>query len=259
MYSIGLAINIWPFRIYKKVSIHTKMNGIYTIGNNENADVQISIHKSDAADWFILKQQEFVLKPGESKEISYSILVKDFKKQGEFKSGIIVSQKVIKKTNQMGAAGFQTRMNLPVYIVIGDSAKIDYEIVEIKWNGSLHKKDESFEGYISCSAQVRNTGNVHIMCEKRLSITLLQKKQNTLIGEFNPNKPELIFPEEKKEINIDYKVKLEPGLYEARIFLYFGFDKDLEIDNEESLKKEKCYNKLIHFNLDTDGQFTLVQ
>ncbi len=260
----SFALSINPGRVYKKVKPGQKISGEYKICNNEKSTVKITIRKTTKADWFLLKTKELIIKSGESKSFLYEIYVKDKNKKGELKTEIAITQKILKEkdknTSEGSGASFQTRIKLPVYIMIESTELIDYGLIGLNFNGSFSKKKKSINGKVTVSLDVKNKGNVHFLCESRLTIFKLTKdNQKDLIGEQKPYHPVMIFPDKKKNIKLEYSGNWEPGRYIARLFCYFKFDDDLDIRNVKTLKKERCFNTTKLFMIDKNGEFKLAE
>lgn len=259
----SLCFSIKPSRIYKKVKSGEKVSGEYEISNDKKNPVRITIKKTVSSDWLILNKKKFDLKPGETKIVKYQIYVKNKNKKGELKSQISINQKDLNvkglKDLKGSGASFQTRIKFPVYILIEGTEIIDYGIKKMDFKGNFSKKDKVITGNVSVSLDVENKGNVHFLCERRLMIYQVIEGNMAFIGEQKFDTSLMIFPDKKKNIKLEYNGRLKPGEYIVRLFCYFKFDEGLEINNIETLKKERCFNVTKKFIISKEGNFKLVE
>ncbi|MBU1076746.1 MAG: hypothetical protein KKH98_05595 [Spirochaetes bacterium] len=254
------AMNIIPMRVYEKVKLNKKVTGEYLVGNSQKVPVQITIRKSDQADWFNLKEQKFILEPGMTKKIPYSILLKDKKKKGEYRSGTFINQiPASKKKGLATGASLQTRITLPVYIFIEGTEVIDYKVKKFDLKGSFQRDKKLLKGQIKVDLNFLNSGNIHFFSESKLSVYKLDNNQKNFVGEQAVEKAVVVFPEKDKDISLTYNGSLEPGIYLARIFTYFSFDEAIKIDNDDLLKKEKVFKREIEFTIEKDGKFSIIK
>lgn len=257
-YHYGFSFSVIPGRIYKKVKLNEKTLGEYQIVNNESIPLKFTIQKKGSAEWFILNNTEFILKPGESKKVKYEILVKNPILRGEQNSSISVSQVPSQVKEGAPGASFEARMSLPVYVFVDGTEIMDYEVSGFSCNGSFTKKDNSISGSIGTGMTVKNTGNIHFICEPILFIYRVDaNNKNELIGQKTLPFVVMLFPGEERKIDIKYEGTLNPGDYKTRSMLYFKFDEDLE-RNDELSKKEKVFNQYKRFRIDKEGN-TLIE
>lgn len=254
------AVAINPVRLYKKVKYNKTIKGKYKVTNDEKRKVKITIEKSSQVEWFDLEKKEFILNPGESKSVKYRINVNDTSKKGELKSGIVITQEILAKKEKlaMGAA-FKSRTRLPVYVLIDQTAEIDYDITKINFNGNFSKRGKEIVGQMNVDLGLRNSGSVHFLGELRLMVYEMDSTKRILKGEERKPTMFMLFPKEVKDLSITHSNSWKPGEYMVRVFCYFKFDDDLEIQNVNMLKKERCLNITKRFTIDQNGKYQLIE
>ncbi|MDD5066597.1 MAG: hypothetical protein PHF84_06075 [bacterium] len=251
----GFSFSVEPGRVYRKVKIGEKVTGQYLLLNNEGVALRFFVTLKGGTDWFRFSGTDLVLKPNESKILPYEIQVTRTNLKGEQQAGLTVSQVPLEQDNRGNpGASFQTRITLPVYCLVEGTEKMDYSIEDLDLNCDLIRKEKEINGSLSARVNIRNTGNLHFLCEARLFVYRISaNNKKELIAERPAAKTILLFPGEKEVLRMEYPGTWEAGDYSARVFLYFKFDEDLHVDSDDFLKEEKVFNKTKRFRVDADG------
>ncbi len=251
------AFSIDPGRIYLSVNVNEKIDGEYTVRNTENIPVRFSIFKKGTEPWLTLQDAVFTLNRNESKKINYSVYVTNKDLKGEQVCRISVGQ--IPSTNSKSAgAGFETRMSLPIYIFVKDTQKLDANVSGFECNGNFEQKSNRTSGMIGSKALIKNTGNIHFICQPFVMIYKIgEGGKKELVSAKTDPQPIMVFPNEERKIEVSYSGFLEPGDYECQTLYYFKMDNDIKMSARDLLGFEKCSSIIKKFRLNPNGDMLI--
>jgi hypothetical protein len=163
-------LTITPARYEGIVAPGKSCEGVYTVRNDFPTKTEVI---ASFRDWFILpennnipisgwisiKPNEFLLKPGESKDVHFTVHVPTAAKG--------VSVAMFSFSPRAEKNGITSMMSVSLYITVAGTEKIGWEINDIK----LDKSSSEFK----MTAQVQNKGNVHVRPSGTVTINSANK------------------------------------------------------------------------------------
>lgn len=159
--------------------------------------------------WFSVKPGQFLLAPGKSKKVKYSIKPP---KEGRGEAALVIffSENPVAGANSTGSIMIKARNGVTVYCGV-KGTEVNSSAIE----GLSASGVES--GGLKIDISVKNTGNEHIIPRGRIFI---KDNNNTLIDDMAVQPQASILPGASKVITVNYdKSQLAPGTYKLNAVL----------------------------------------
>jgi hypothetical protein len=253
----AVAFSLDPGRLYLSVDMNEKIHGDYTIINTETYPVKFQVEKKGNAPWMTIKDGEFILQPKSSRKISYDICVTNRDLKGEQLCRVTVSEFPVEDNGVVGAS-MGVRMNIPVYLFVKGTQKMDMKVTGFDCNGDFSRNTNAIIGNIGSKAVINNTGNIHFMCQPFLMIYKMgEGNKKELAATRTDPQPSLLFPSDQKKIELSYQGPLPAGDYQCQTFIYFKVDDDLKMAPEDSMNLNRCYSAVKRFRLNQNGDMLI--
>jgi P pilus assembly chaperone PapD len=200
----GISVNPARYELFVTSGV---AEGKYTITSDFDCPARVNVEFKDwfvlpensnlpARDWLSFSPSEFLLKPGESKEVSFKVNVSTTA-QGSLVA--MVSFVPQTETEQ----GVTLVMSSALYVVVRGTEKVAWEISSVSLTGTPDK----FQFTIG----VKNSGNIHI----RPNGTIYIRKGNKVIGNFPIPEGRPVYPGSTRAsvARSEGNVVLAPGKY----------------------------------------------
>lgn len=219
-------------------SAGSNLTGYFTVVNNFKQETEVTVHLENIArygerieikEWLNVIPEEFLLKPGEVKEIKYEIKVATGIR------GALTGRVFFASINpEPGSLRIGTRIGIPVYVIIEGTENLDGEIEKI----TIRKDSEKGKEGIRFMIVVKNEGNVHFRPRGKV---VVRDKKREKIGETEVIYGWPVFPGRKHNYRAFWEIEdLDKGKYQAEIIFSYG---DLYS------KLNKSFKKIVNFKL----------
>ncbi len=171
--------------------------------------------KFDSSSWITLNPADFILQPGEHKEIEVMILPDKHAEPGGHYATIYFQPLVPESVLSSDSTFLSSRVGVLAFFVVKGDIKENAEISNVKYPRFVYKNPINFD------IVLKNTGNVHILPVGEL------KLKNILTGAIDSVeiKPNVVLPETEKTSEYLVSPKMPFGIYDASIFLQYGSDR----------------------------------
>lgn len=176
---------------------------------------QADSDKFDSSSWITLNPADFILQPGEHKEIEVMILPDKYAEPGGHYATIYFQPLVPESVLSSDSTFLSSRVGVLAFFVVKGDIKENAEISNVKYPRFVYKNPINFD------IVLKNTGNVHILPVGEL------KLKNVITGVIDSIeiKPNVVLPETEKILEYQVSPKIPLGIYDAAIYLQYGSDR----------------------------------